>query len=75
MVSTLEEDLELQTSALKFLEIFATKTYELATASPDIIQSLEITSGDWGSVGFSFIVHYTVGQPKIYYHSSLSISL
>ncbi|KAI9082139.1 hypothetical protein K1719_035879 [Acacia pycnantha] len=33
MVSTLEEDLELKTSAMKFQEIFATRTYELATIS------------------------------------------
>ncbi|XP_028767198.1 MLP-like protein 28 [Neltuma alba] len=60
MVSTLEADVELQTSALKFLEIFSTKTYKLATISPDIIQSLEIIGGDWGTAGFSFLVHYTV---------------
>ncbi|KAI9080480.1 hypothetical protein K1719_037594 [Acacia pycnantha] len=66
MVTTLEEDLELKTSAVKFLEIFATKTYELATISPDIIQSLQITSGDLGTVGFTFIVHYTVdGVPQV----------
>ncbi|XP_054810309.1 MLP-like protein 28 [Prosopis cineraria] len=60
MVSTLETDLELQTSALKFLEIFSTKTYELATISPDIIQSLEIVGGVWGTAGFSFVINYTV---------------
>ncbi|KAK4261733.1 hypothetical protein QN277_004690 [Acacia crassicarpa] len=66
MVSTLEEDLELKSSAVKFLEIFATRTYELANISPDIVQSLQITSGDWGTVGFTFIIHYTVdGVPQV----------
>ncbi|KAI9080445.1 hypothetical protein K1719_035865 [Acacia pycnantha] len=60
MVSTLEASVELNSSALKFLEIFSTKTYELATISPDIVQSLEIVSGAWGSIGLSFLVHYTI---------------
>ncbi|XP_028767191.1 MLP-like protein 28 [Neltuma alba] len=42
MVSALEADVELQTSASKFLQIFSTKTYELATISPDIVQVLKL---------------------------------
>ncbi|KAK4261732.1 hypothetical protein QN277_004689 [Acacia crassicarpa] len=60
MVSTLEASVELNASALKFLEIFSTKVYELATISPDIVQSLEIVSGAWGSIGLTILVDYTI---------------
>ncbi|KAI9080452.1 hypothetical protein K1719_035846 [Acacia pycnantha] len=60
VVSSLEADIELKTSAVKVLEIFSTKIYELLTISPEIIQSIEIVSGEWGSVGFVFLAHYTL---------------
>ncbi|XP_028798321.1 MLP-like protein 34 isoform X1 [Neltuma alba] len=60
VVSSLEADLELNTSAVKFLEIFSTRIYELLTISPEIIQSIEIVEGEWGTSGFVFLSHYTL---------------
>ncbi|XP_054810308.1 MLP-like protein 43 [Prosopis cineraria] len=60
VASSLEADVELKTSALKFLEIFSTRIYELVTVSPDTVQSLEIVEGEWGTVGFVFLAHYTL---------------
>ncbi|XP_028767193.1 MLP-like protein 34 [Neltuma alba] len=76
MVSTLEASLELQSSALKFLEIFSTKTYEIATISPDIVQSVEIVSGEWGIAGFTFVVNYTLdGTAQVAKMEASSINL
>ncbi|KAF7808721.1 MLP-like protein 31 [Senna tora] len=63
-VSRLEADLELKTSAVKFLEIFALKVYELSTFSPNIIQNIDILSGEWGTPGFVILVNYTLVDGK-----------
>lgn len=73
-VSTLEADLELNVSALEFLKIFSTTTSELATISPDIIQSIELAGGAWGVPGFEILVNYTLGnstQVQLHYTSLL----
>ncbi|XP_028767190.1 MLP-like protein 28 [Neltuma alba] len=70
VVSSLEADLELNTSAVKFLEIFSTRIYELLTISPEIIQGIEIVEGEWGTSGFVFLSHYTLlGESHLQLHS------
>ncbi|XP_054810307.1 MLP-like protein 28 [Prosopis cineraria] len=60
VVGSLEADLDLNTSAAKFLEIFSTRIYELVTVSPDFIQSIEIVQGQLGTAGFVFLAHYSL---------------
>ncbi|KAF7808724.1 MLP-like protein 43 [Senna tora] len=60
LVGKVEADVELKASALGFLEMFSTKTYQLPNIDPSFIQSVEILAGQWGAIGLILLVHYTL---------------
>ncbi|KAI3431247.1 Bet_v_1 domain-containing protein, partial [Psidium guajava] len=56
----LEVDIDIQSSADKFYNLFKSQIHHLSTISSDIIQKVELHEGDWGSSGAVKHWNYTL---------------